>query len=80
MNAAAVVHTTGINWEATIAIVASVVTVMSIVLGVFVRWVAAQITGAINKFRIDVVSQLDTRLTRVETKVNDIGERQQGRR
>lgn len=71
--AAAVVHTAGVNWQATVAIVGSVVIIMSAVIGVFSRWIAGQITGAINKFRIDVVAQLDIRLTAVETKLSDLG-------
>lgn len=71
--AAAVVHTAGVNWQATVAIVGGVVVIMSAVIGVFSRWIAGQITGAINQFRVDVVAQLDLRLTAVETKLSDLG-------
>lgn len=72
---ATTVHTTGINWESVIAIVAAIVTVMSIVIGVIGKMIGNQITSAINKFRLDVVAQLDNRLTSVEQKLNDLTNR-----
>jgi hypothetical protein len=66
------VRTTGINWESIAVIAGSVAAVMSLIIGAFAKWISNQITGAINKFRIEVISQMDTRLTSVETKVSDI--------
>jgi len=39
---------------------------MSIIAGLFAKLIGGQITTAIDKFRIEVVSQLDTRLTKLE--------------
>ena len=77
MLADAVVHTTGINVQATIAIVASVVAILSVVFGIFAKLIGNQITDAINKFRIEVINQLDTRLTTLETMAKITQKRQQ---
>lgn len=69
---AAAVHTTGVNWQSVAVITSIVVGLLSTVFGVVARLVSNQITAAINKFRVDVVSQLDTRLTSVETKLDDL--------
>ena len=67
-----VVHTTGVNWISVLTITLTIVTLLSIILGLVSRVLANRITGAIDKFRIDVVTQLDTRLTRVEAKLESI--------
>jgi hypothetical protein len=71
-----VVHTTGINVSATIAIVASVVTIMTVVFGVLARSIGNQITRAINELRIEVINKLDIRLTRLEVIANATRDRQ----
>ena len=63
----ATVHATGVNWDAVVAISCSVVAAMSVIGGVFAKLIAGQMTQAIDKFRIEVVMQLDTRLTKLET-------------
>jgi hypothetical protein len=74
------VHTSGINWESVVTIVVGIVTTLSIVGGLFFRYlgklIANSITAAIDKFRIDVVYALDVRLARVETKVDNVREKQ----
>jgi hypothetical protein len=76
MVAQAVVHTTGINWQATLAIVGTIVTVMTVIIGAFAKFIGDKMTNAINKFRIDVVSALDLRLTSVEAKLEDVRTKQ----
>lgn len=71
------VHTSGINWQSVIAIVGGTITIMSIVFGLFAKVISDKITNAINKFRIDVVTQLDLRLTSVEAKLNGIRNKQE---
>lgn len=70
IEAAATVHTSGINWESVITIVGSVVTVLSVVFGLIARsvshYVANKITQAIDKLRIDVIDSMDKRVTSLE--------------
>lgn len=70
------VHTTGVNWVATVTIVVGVATVISIIGGFFVRYISKEITvgitGAIDRLRIDVISSLETRLTTVEITLKSI--------
>lgn len=66
---AATVHTSGINWESVGTIIAAVVAAMTFVLGAFAKYVSGQITGSIDKFRIDVIARLDTRITILEYEV-----------
>jgi hypothetical protein len=73
------VHTSGINWPSVVAIVSGTVVFLSIIVGAFAKIISDRITNAINKFRIDVINQLDNRLTAVETKLNDIRNTQKGR-
>jgi hypothetical protein len=75
--ALAAVHTVGINWASVVTIVASVVVIMTAMLGVLARYVAAKITSAIDKFRIEAFEPLEGRVTVVETIV---GVPEQGRR
>jgi hypothetical protein len=63
---AATVQTSGINWESVFAISASVCAIMVAVVGAFVKIVGNQITRAIDKLRIDVLSNLEQRLAVVE--------------
>jgi hypothetical protein len=71
----AAVHTEGINWESVAAIVSIVITVVGGIFGIIARMVSNRITTAIDRFRIEVVGQLDTRLTRVEEAVEFYGRR-----
>jgi|HubBroStandDraft_5_1064220.scaffolds.fasta_scaffold243724_3 hypothetical protein len=66
MLAESVVHTEGVNWELVIAIVTCVVTTMTVVFGLFARYVSGQITGAINQFRIEILQKMENRLTVLE--------------
>lgn len=61
------VHTTGVNWESVAVIAGFVTTLVTLLFGIFARLVANQITNAINKLRIDVIRQIELRLTEVET-------------
>lgn len=71
VNAVTTVHTTGINWESVLTIVGAVCVILT-TLGTYVaRYVAGNVTTAINNFKIDVVAKLDTRLTTVETKLDE---------
>jgi hypothetical protein len=67
-----VVHTTGINWASVLTIVLGIVTLLSIIVGFTSRYLGNRITGSIDKFRIEVVSQLDTRLTKVEAQIDAV--------
>lgn len=75
MVAQSIVHTTGVNWELVAAVVTCVVTTMTLVFGFFAKLVGNQITASIDKFRIQVVNQLDHRLTTVEVKINTLMQR-----
>jgi len=59
-------HTNGINWASVVTLVGSVAVTMSIIIGVFAKVISNQITGAINKLRIDVISDLYLRITALE--------------
>jgi hypothetical protein len=72
IEAVTAVHTTGINWASVTTIVASILGGMSIIIGIFAKLISNQITGGINKFRIDVVNSLDTRLTILEQFMKDM--------
>ena len=61
------VKTSGINWESVAAIVTCVVTVMTVLFGVFARLVSGQITSSIDRLRIEVIAVMDKRLAIVET-------------
>lgn len=68
------VRTAGVNWES-IAVIAGVISsMMALIVGAFAKWISNQITGAINKFRIEVITQIHIRLTSVENTVKDIKE------
>lgn len=66
------VHTTGINWESVFTIIGSIVTVLAIVGALATRTIGNKITAAIHEFQITVINKLDTRLTQVEDKLDDI--------
>ena len=70
-----VVHTTGINWESVGTIIAATVAAMSFIFGLSARYVSGRITTAIDKFRIDVISKMDTRISILEEKSIDAGNR-----
>lgn len=61
------VHTSGVNIESVVIIVSSCCVIMSFVVGAFAKVVAKAITGAIDKFRLDVIAKLETRITILET-------------
>lgn len=65
--AEATVHTIGVNWESVVAIIVGVVTIMTVVFGLFARYVSGQITGSIDRFRLEVIQKLDRRITVLET-------------
>lgn len=71
----AAVHTAGINWESVGTIIAATVAAMSFVFGVFARYVSGRITAAIDRFRIDVISKMDVRISILEEKSIDSGNR-----
>jgi hypothetical protein len=66
------VHASGVNWET----VAAIVTILAVIIGIFSRWIAGQITAAIQKFNIEVVTVLRDRLTAVEVKLDNLRIRQ----
>jgi hypothetical protein len=66
------VHTTGINWASVTAIVGGCVVILSFIMGIVSKYLGNRITGSIDRFRIDVVNQLDSRLTKVEEQLNAI--------
>lgn len=66
------VHTVGINWVSVATTIGVLVGILSVVLGVLAKFVAAQVTGSINTLRIQVIEQLDKRLSRLETIVEFI--------
>jgi hypothetical protein len=63
---ATTVQTSGINWETVGTLIASIVAAMTFVFGMFARYVSNRITGAIDRFRIEVIARLDTRITVLE--------------
>jgi predicted cation transporter len=74
------VHTTGINWESVTTIIVGIVTTISIIGGLFIKYLSQQIkdgiVSAIDRFRIDVINKLDLRLTTVESKLDNIRQEQ----
>lgn len=79
MLALGTVHTSGINFASYFAIVGSIVGIvagMGAIAGLLAsrrsKQMSEQITGAINQFRIDVINQLEHRLTSVENKVDTV--------
>lgn len=61
------VHGTGVNWELVATLAGVIIPSLTVIFGIFARLVANSITSSIDKFRIEVVSVLDHRLTVVET-------------
>lgn len=70
--ATATVHTSGVNVESVLAITGSVVALMSVIFTLLAKLITGKITASIDRFRLDVVTQLDTRLTIVEQKLTSI--------
>lgn len=68
--AQATVHTSGINWESVITIIASICAIVAVLGGFASKYVAGKITAAIREFQVAVVAKLDTRLTTVEDKLD----------
>jgi hypothetical protein len=62
-------HTSGINWESVGTIVAAVVAFITLALSIIGRLVTNKITGSIDKFRIDVISRMDVRISLLEQAV-----------
>lgn len=75
-----VVHTTGVNWASVITIIGAIVVIMSAVFALLAWYVTTRITGGIDKFRIEVVDKLDSRLIKVETTLEVIRKQGSGRR
>ena len=72
MLAAAAVHTAGINWASVLTIIGSIVACMSVVFAAIARLVTSAITTAIDKFRIEVVAKMESRLAILETLVTGL--------
>jgi hypothetical protein len=70
------VHTTGVNWESVATITGVLVVILTAILGLFAKWIAAQITGAIDRFHLNVITVLDKRLSALELTVNATRKRQ----
>jgi hypothetical protein len=68
----ATVHTTGINWESVVTIIASITTILAVLGAAVTRFVTGRITMAIHEFQIAVVDKLDSRLTELEAKVDTV--------
>lgn len=60
------VQTSGINWESVSAVVVAVVTCVSLMMTWLSRSIANQITRAIDRLRIEVITKLDRRVTILE--------------
>ena len=69
---AAPVHTTGVNIQSVLAIVASITVILGFIGALFVKYITSKITGSIHDFQDAVVDKLDTRLTIVETKIDTV--------
>jgi hypothetical protein len=67
---ATTVHTAGINWASVLTIISSTVVALSIVLGFairfFAKYIANQVTTAIDKLRLDVLAAMDKRIAVLE--------------
>lgn len=66
------VRTAGVNWLSVVTITSAIVVIVSFIFGVATRYIANSIAGAIDKFRIEVIGKLDSRLTRVEAKIDNV--------
>lgn len=66
MLAETVVHTEGVNWELVTTLVTTIVGLLTVIFGLLARYVSARITTAIDKFRIQVMEQMDKRVTILE--------------
>lgn len=75
MALATAVHTVGVNWESVGTIIAATVAAMSFIFGLFARYISGRITAAIDRFRIDVISKMDVRISILEEKSIDSGNR-----
>jgi hypothetical protein len=63
--AAPVVHTEGVNWE----LVATICTILTFTFGILAYYISTRITTSIHKFRIEVISKMETRLALLEMAV-----------
>jgi hypothetical protein len=60
------VHTVGINWVSVATTIGIIVAILSTVCAFLAKYIAGQVTSSINSFRIQVIEQLDRRLSRLE--------------
>jgi hypothetical protein len=63
---ATTVHTSGINWETVGTLIGSIIAAVTLIFGFFARYISNRITASIDRFRIDVIAKMDTRLTVLE--------------
>jgi hypothetical protein len=66
MPLAQAVHTVGINWASVITIICSIVAALAIIFAFIARLVTGAVTNSIDKFRIEVISKMDVRLSILE--------------
>lgn len=55
------VHTTGINWESVLVLVGAIVTILSVVIGAFLRQQGNAIKNAMNNMTIMLEAKLETK-------------------
>jgi hypothetical protein len=62
---APIVHTEGVNWE----LVAAICTILTFIFAMLAYYISTRITTSIDKFRIEVISKMETRLSLLEMAV-----------
>lgn len=55
------VHTTGINWESVLVLVGAIVTILSVVIGAFLRQQGNAIKNAMNNMTVMLEAKLETK-------------------
>jgi hypothetical protein len=56
----------GINWTSVLTIICSIVAALAIVFAAIARAVTSSVTNSIDKFRIEVIAKMETRLSILE--------------
>lgn len=55
------IHTTGINWESVLVLVGAIVTILSVVIGAFLRQQGNAIKNAMNNMTVMLEAKLETK-------------------
>lgn len=59
-------HTVGINWPSVLTIICAIVGAVAIIFAGIAKVVTNAVTNSIDKFRIEVIAKMETRLSILE--------------